>query len=74
MTSTAFLINDPKQKVLLAGLLYVLFVVSFTYLNVLSEEKSLYQQLDQQLEEAAMTAQLLLPSTLHHKNISRKKT
>jgi methyl-accepting chemotaxis protein len=72
MISTTLSVKDPRRKVLLAGLLYIFFVVSLTYLNVLSKELSLYQQLDQQLEEAAMTAELLLPPTLHHKDMSKK--
>lgn len=72
MSATALLINAHKQKVLFASLLYLVFVISLTYLNVINKKQSLYQQLDQQLEEAAVTVPLLLPSTLHHKNMVRK--
>lgn len=55
-----------KNKILIVALLYVFWVIGFTYFSALHEKEVLYQQLDTQLEDAALSAQLILPTTLHY--------
>ena len=62
---------SANQKVVLTSLLYILFVIGFTYLTVLNEKAELYQQLDNQLKDAARVTELLLPSSLHHHNMTQ---
>jgi hypothetical protein len=52
---------SANQKIVLTSLLYILFVIGFTYLTVLNEKAALYQQLDNQLKDAARVTELLLP-------------
>lgn len=59
------LVIKHKNKVFIFATLYVCWVIVFTYFNTLNEKKALYQQLDQQLEDAALTARLILPASLH---------
>ena len=63
----------PKQKVLFSGLLYIFFIITFTYINVLNKKQSLYQQLDSELEKAAKITELLLPPELHHKDMKKEE-
>jgi PAS domain S-box-containing protein len=56
-----------RKQIVIAVLLYIAWVVLFTYIDTNNEKVSLYKQLDQQLESAALTAPILLPKTLHHK-------
>ena len=62
---------SANQKIVLTSLLYILFVIGFTYLTVLNEKAALYQQLDNQLKDAARVTELLLPSSLHHQNMTQ---
>ena len=62
---------SANQKVVLTNLLCILFVLGFTYLTVLNEKAALYQQLDNQLKDAARVTESLLPSPLHHHNITQ---
>jgi diguanylate cyclase (GGDEF)-like protein len=65
------LAKEPRQKVFLFSFVYIIFIVIFTYLNVLNEKQALYHQLDKQLEDAAMVTDLLLPPGLHHKAMKK---
>jgi diguanylate cyclase (GGDEF)-like protein/PAS domain S-box-containing protein len=58
-----------KKRIFIITLLYVFWVVGFTYSSTLFEKKSLYNELDRQLEDAAITARLILPATLHFKGM-----
>ncbi|WP_114327265.1 EAL domain-containing protein [Candidatus Colwellia aromaticivorans] len=58
-----------KNKILIIASLYVLWVIGFTYFSALQEKVTLYNQLDRQLEDASLTARLLLPETLHYKGM-----
>ncbi len=71
MRQNDILPDSPLRKVLFSGLLYLVFVVIFTYLNVLNKKQTLYQELDKQLEDAAVVNELLLPRTLHHKDMKQ---
>jgi len=57
---------SPRQKIVLAALLYIILMISYTYFSVLMKKDNLYKQLDRELENAALTAPSLLPPTLHH--------
>jgi len=57
----------PRKEIVIAVLLYIAWVVLFTYIDTNDEKISLYKQLDQQLESAALIAPMLLPETLHYK-------
>ncbi len=59
-----------NQSVLLAFMLYALWVMVFAYASFLHEKEKLYAFLDQQLIDAALTAPLLLPEELHHKGMT----
>ena len=47
----------------------MLWVLGFAYFNYTYEKDNIYNQLDQQLESAALTASLLIPDKLHHQNM-----
>lgn len=61
---------SANQKSVLTSLIYILFVIGFTYLTVLNEKAVLYEQLDNQLKDAANITELLLPDALHHKDMA----
>ncbi|RKZ97670.1 MAG: diguanylate cyclase [Gammaproteobacteria bacterium] len=61
---------SAKQRIVIAVAIYVLWVIGFAYFNFLQEKQHLYASLDQQLETAAVTTPLLLPTGLHHKEMS----
>jgi diguanylate cyclase (GGDEF)-like protein/PAS domain S-box-containing protein len=64
------LLNFPlKYRILIAISAYVLWVLGFAYSNYNHERNRIYNQLDQQLESAALTASLLLSDRLHHQNM-----
>ena len=71
MMKNNILNNSPTRTVLFFGVVYIVFVVIITYLNVVNKKQTLYQHIDKQLEDAAMTTQLLLPSTLHNKEMKQ---
>lgn len=66
-----YLQEKHLKKVFFFSLTYIIFIVIFTYLNVLNKKQTLYHQLDKQLEDAAMVTDLLLPSALHHKAMTK---
>ncbi len=71
MMKNNILNNSPTRTVLFFGVVYIVFVVIITYLNLVNKKQTLYQHIDKQLEDAAMTTQLLLPSTLHNKEMKQ---
>ncbi|MCW8330247.1 EAL domain-containing protein [Photobacterium sp. SDRW27] len=54
-------------KIYFAVALYILWVVVFAAFNYYQEKRQLYSDLDRQLESAARTIPLLLPSKFHNK-------
>ena len=71
MNKIKILQENPLRKVFFFSLVYIIFIVIFTYLNALNKKQTLYHQLDKQLEDAAMVTDLLLPPALHHKAMTR---
>jgi diguanylate cyclase (GGDEF)-like protein/PAS domain S-box-containing protein len=59
-----------NKKVFLVFMLYALWVIGFAYISFIQEKQKLYDFLDQQLVDAAVTVPLLLPVGFHHKNMS----
>lgn len=59
-----------NQHVVIAFLIYLLWVIGFAFYNFQYEKQALYSSIDQQLELAALTAPLLLPKNLHHQAVS----
>ena len=59
-----------NQHVVIAFLIYLLWVIGFAFYNFQHEKQALYSSIDQQLELAALTAPLLLPKNLHHQAVS----
>ncbi len=57
---------DTKQRITVAVILYISWVVVFTFFSVIQEKEELFQSLDQQLKDAALLTPLLLPESLHH--------
>jgi len=65
-------LNLPaKQRIMITALLYILWVIAFTYFSVIQKKEELYQKLDIQLEDAALLAPLLLPKSLHSSAMNR---
>lgn len=62
---------SANRKLVLTSLLYILFVIGFTYLTVVHEKAMLYQKLDEQLTDAAIVTQLLLPDDLHRQDMAK---
>ncbi len=58
-----------KQRLVIALIIYTLWVMAYAYFSFNQEKGRLYASLDQQLETAALTASLLLPNDLHHQNM-----
>ncbi len=61
----------PQQSraIYLAILIYLAWVIVFTYFDYQQKKTELYQSLDTQLVNSALTLPLLLPKGLHHHNI-----
>jgi len=57
---------DTKQRITIAVILYITWVVVFTLFSLAQEKEKLIQSLDQQLRDAALLTPLLLPKSLHH--------
>ncbi|NQZ54451.1 MAG: diguanylate cyclase [Piscirickettsiaceae bacterium] len=68
----SYLDLSPKKKITIPALLYIFWVVCFTYFNVASEKEELYQTLNQQLQNATLITELLVPDTLHHQGMQAK--
>lgn len=58
-----------KKELVIAVLLYIGWVVLYTYIDTNKVKTNIYQQLDRQLVTAALTAPMLLPKTLHHQTM-----
>ena len=61
-----------KQRILIAVFFYVIWVGGVFYFSFQQEKRSIYNTLDQQLESAALTAALLLPDNLHHRDMVKQ--
>ncbi|MEH6735481.1 MAG: EAL domain-containing protein [Shewanella sp.] len=59
-------------RIYFAITLYVIWVVIFSAVNYFKEKQHLYSELDQQLENAALTIPSILPKDLHRKDMSKK--
>ena len=59
-----------NKHVVLAFMIYLLWVIGFAFYSYQHEKQALYGSMDQQLELAALTAPLLLPKGLHHQAMS----
>jgi diguanylate cyclase (GGDEF)-like protein/PAS domain S-box-containing protein len=59
-----------NQHVVIAFVIYLIWVIGFAVYNYQHEKQALYSSIDQQLELAALTAPLLLPNNLHHQAMS----
>ena len=66
----SFLKPSLQHRIFIAVGIYVLWVIGFAYFSFTNERDRVYDNLDQQLETAALTASLLLPDKLHHKNMA----
>jgi len=59
-----------NKHIVLAFMIYLLWVVGFAFYNYQHEKQALYDSIDQQLEFAALAAPLLLPKNVHHQAMS----
>jgi diguanylate cyclase (GGDEF)-like protein/PAS domain S-box-containing protein len=59
-----------NKHIVLAFMIYLLWVIGFAFYSYQHEKQDLYSTIDQQLESAALTAPLLLPKGLHHQAMS----
>ena len=60
-----------QHGMLLAVIIYVLWVVAYAYFDFKFEKSRLYQSIDKRLENAALLTPDLLPESLHHKNLAK---
>tara|TARA_R110001583_G_scaffold156831_5_gene308727 strand:+ start:23387 stop:26983 length:3597 start_codon:yes stop_codon:yes gene_type:complete len=58
-----------KHGMLLAVIIYVLWVVVYTYFDFKFQKDHLYQSVDKRLENAALITPVLLPENFHHKGL-----
>jgi PAS domain S-box-containing protein len=52
--------------------IYIIWVVTFSRFNYFKEKQHLYSELDQELENAALTIPSILPKGLHRKDMNKK--
>ena len=67
----SYLNLSTKQRITVTALLYILWVLVFTYFSVIQEKQDLYQSIDRQLEDAARLTPLLLPQSLHTREMDK---
>jgi len=58
-------------RIYFAIAIYVIWVLIFSALNYVKEKRQLYSELDQQLENAALSIPAILPKAFHHKEMNK---
>ena len=61
-----------KYGMLIAVIIYVLWVVVYAYFDYKIEKDRLYHSVDKRLENAALITPLLLPKNFHHKGLIKE--
>lgn len=60
-----------KHGMLIAVLIYVVWVLAYTYFDYAFEKKAYFNQMDMKLGNAALVMSELLPDNFHHKDLAK---